>query len=299
MYYVFYVFAWLITWLPLRVLYLLSDFCYVLLYYVVGYRKQVTRMNLAHSFPDKSEKERRTIERRFYRYFCDLFVETLKLMHMSAKQMNRRMKYVNGEVIAEQYARGRSVMLMTSHYGNWEWTSSFSQFYPDKPVYQVYRRLKNKGFDRFMYDLRTRFGARNIEKHDVLRAMVRLKRDGQLCMFGMLSDQTPSPANIHYWTEFLHQDTPVLTGTEQLARKFDYPVFYISVTRLKRGYYQCELIPIALEPKEMQEFEITERYSRMLEQVIERAPQYWLWTHKRWKHKREKSGNGTEKEKCL
>ena len=284
MYYIFYGFVWLIAWLPLRVLYLLSDFCYLILYYLVGYRKKVTRANLKNSFPDKTKKEQRKIERRFYRYFCDLFVETLKLMHISPKQMNRRMVYINSEIIAEQYAKGRSVMVMTSHYGNWEWTSSFSQFYPDKPVYQVYRRLKNQNFDKFMYSLRTGFGAKNIEKNETLRAMVHLKKDNKLCMFGMLSDQTPSRNNIHYWTKFLNQDTPVITGTEYLARKFDYPVVYISVTRQKRGYYRCEFIPITLEPKDTTDFEITERYTRMLESAIEKAPEYWLWTHKRWKH---------------
>lgn len=286
MYYLFYGFVWLITWLPLRVLYLLSDFCFLIVYYVVGYRKKVVRRNISNSFPDKTDKELKRIERRFYRYFCDLFVESIKLMHISPKQMNRRMRYINGEIIAEQYAKGKSVMLMTSHYGNWEWTSTFSMFYPDKPVYQIYRRLKNKGFDQFMYQLRTRFGAKNIEKNNTLRTMVRLRQDSQLGMFGMLSDQTPSWNNIHYWTDFLHQDTPMITGTESLARKFDYPVVYISVTRRKRGYYDCELIPISLEPKQTKEFEITETYARMLEDSINRAPEYWLWTHKRWKHKR-------------
>ncbi len=287
MYYLLYAVTWVVTCLPLRVLYLFSDLLYVLIYHVAGYRQSVVRTNLSNAFPEKSEKERRAIERKFYRYLCDLFVETLKLLHMSPKQMNRRMVYVNGEMVAKQYARQRCIMLMTSHYGNWEWTSSFSQFYPDKPVYQVYRRLKNKGFDRFMYVLRTRFGAKNVEKHDVLRTMVRNRNEGRLCMYGMLSDQTPSPANIHYWTDFLRQDTPMLTGTEQLARKFDYPVFYISVERVKRGYYRCELLPLCTEPKETSKHEITERYARMLEQAIERAPQYWLWTHKRWKHKRQ------------
>ncbi len=286
MYYLFYAFAWLIAWLPLRVLYLLSDICFLILYYLVGYRKKVVRTNLEKSFPEKTKGERQRIEHRFYRYFCDLFVETIKLMHMSPRQMNKRMKYINGEIIAEQYARGKSVMLMTSHYGNWEWTSSFSLFYPDKPVYQVYRQLKNRNFDRFMYLLRIHFGAKNIEKKSTLRKMLQLRKEGRLCMFGMLSDQTPSPANIHYWTNFLNQNTPAITGTEQLARKFDYPVVYISVTRQKRGYYHCELIPISLNSAETEEFEITEKYTRMLEEAIRKAPEYWLWTHKRWKHAR-------------
>ena len=138
-----------------------------------------------------------------------------------------------------------------------------------------------------MCELRTKFTGKNVEKKDLIRKLVQLKSEGKMAMFGMISDQTPNSRSIHYWTNFLNQDTPVVIGTEVLARKFDYPVFYGEITRIKRGYYQCEFIPISMEPKLTAENEITETYIRMLENTIEVAPEYWLWSHRRWKHTRE------------
>jgi len=284
MFYLFYAFIWLITWLPLRVLYFISDFFFLIVYYLVGYRKKVVRINLEKSFPNKTKKEKRRIERRFYRYFCDLFIETIYEMHMSEKEINRRISFGNIDSILDQYSKGKSIMLMTAHYGNWEWASSISLKLPkESPLYSIYKQLKNKSFDSFIYELRLKFTGRNIEKRDLLRTMVRLKNESKISMFGMISDQTPTQKNIHYWTNFLNQVTPVLLGTEQLAKKFDYPVFYLHINRLKRGYYQYEFIPLSLEPMLTNEFEITENYMRILEKKIEESPEYWLWTHKRWK----------------
>jgi KDO2-lipid IV(A) lauroyltransferase len=287
MFHIFYAFIWLITWLPLRVLYVLSDFFYLIVYYVVGYRKKVVRRNLTHSFPHKSTKELRKIERRFFRYFCDVFIETLYEMHMSKTEILRRFQFINPELITAQYAKGKSVLIMTAHYGNWEWASAFSLVLPKKNIlYGIYKKLSNKHFDKLMYDLRLKFTGKNIETQDLLRTMVRLKNSDELSSFGMISDQTPTARTAHHWMMFLNQDTPVLLGTEQLAKKFDYPVFYCQINRVKRGYYTCEFLPIAMEPKLTAEFEITEKYMRLLEQKIEAEPEYWLWTHKRWKHKR-------------
>ena len=288
MFYLFYGFIWLITWLPLRVLYLLSDFIFLIIYYLVGYRKTVVRTNLKNSFPNKTEKELGQIERRFYRFFCDLFVETSKEMHMSKAEICRRMTMGNLDVVLDQYAKGKSIMLMSAHYGNWEWTSAISAYSPkDSLVYAVYRKLKNEKFDAFFYSLRSKLGAVNIEKHDLLRTMIRARKEGKAVMYGMISDQTPSKGHIHYWTNFLNQDTATLDGTEQLARKFDFPVFYAQITRIKRGYYHCEYIPITLEPKLTAEFEITEKFMRLLEKTIEGEPAFWLWSHRRWKHAHE------------
>jgi len=287
MFYLFYGFIWLITWLPLGVLYLFSDFFFLLVYFVAGYRKKVVRENLNNSFPTKTEKEKRKIERQFYRFFCDLFIEILKEMHMSKAEICRRMTMGNLDEVLEQTAKGKSVMLMTAHYGNWEWTSAISAYCPQESlVYAVYRRLKNKNSDSFIYSLRSKLGAINIEKSNLVRTMIRLKKEGKPGMFGMISDQTPSRGHIHYWTDFLNQDTATLNGTEQLARKFDYPVFFARITRKKRGYYHCELIPISLEPKLTPEFEITETYMRLLEKTIIDQPAYWLWSHRRWKNGR-------------
>lgn len=288
MYYLFYAFVWLITWLPLRVLYLFSDIYYLIIYYIVGYRKSVVRDNLLNSFPNKTKSELRSIERRFYHFFCDLFVETLYEMHCSEDEIRKRMKFVNVDMVLQQYEKGKSVMLMTAHYGNWEWTSSLSLHLPsDKPLYGIYKELRNHKFDTFICQLRRRFKGENVEKYDLVRKLVQLKREGKLAMFGMISDQMPNAASIHYWTNFLNHDTATLTGTEVLARKFDYPVYFGQITRIKRGYYTCEFIPIALEPKLTVENEITEMYIRQLEKTIQKTPEFWLWTHKRWKIQRE------------
>ena len=288
MFYILYAFIWLITWIPLRLLYVVSDICYPIVYHVVRYRKAVVRMNLAKSFPEKTEKERRAIERRFYHFFCDLFVETMYEMHISEKEIHRRMTFGNLEQILEQNAKNKSVMIMTAHYGNWEWTLAFSLFSPeDYPSNPIYKRLRNGRFDKMIHQLRARYGAKLIEKNDLLRVMFRLKKDNQVGNFWMISDQTPNGRNIHFWTPFLNQDTPTVTGTEQLARKFDYPVFYADINRIKRGYYHCEFKPISLEPTKTKEFEITENYMKLLQKSIEAHPEFWLWSHRRWKFHRD------------
>ncbi|MDD3320746.1 MAG: lysophospholipid acyltransferase family protein [Paludibacter sp.] len=288
MYYLFYGLIWLITWLPLPILYILSDFIFLFVYYVVGYRKNVVRNNLKNSFPTKSAKELKKIERKFYRYFCDVFIESLYEMHISKKEMMKRMNFSQLELVLEQYEKGKSCMLMTAHYGNWEWASGLSLFLPsDKPLYGVYKRLTSKHFDDLMCELRMKSTGLNVEKNDLLRKLFQLRKDKQLAMFGMISDQRPPRNSLHYWTTFLNQDTPIITGTEVLSRKFDYPVFYSEITRIKRGYYNCEFIPISLEPSKTSEFEISEKYIRLLEKTIETKPEFWLWTHRRWKFKRE------------
>lgn len=284
MFRVFYIFIWLLALLPLRLLYCLADLIFIPVY-LAGYRKKTVRRNLQNAFPEKSVKELRKIERHFYRYFCDLLMEDLKLIHISEKQIKKRIVFKNKEALIEQYNMGKSVMLYTSHYGNWEWNAAFSLYLPkESPVYQVYKGLKNKYFDKFMYDIRRKFGAENVEKKDLLRKMISLRKEGKLGMFGMISDQSPSANHIRYWTEFLNQHTPMLDGTEQLARKFDYPVFYIRLVRKRRGYYECQIEPIELEPAGAKQFDITEKYARLLEKDIRNAPQYWLWSHKRWKY---------------
>jgi len=288
MYYLIYASVWLITLLPFWLLYLLSDFLYPIVYYVVGYRKKVVHTNIRRSFPEKSEKEILKIERKFYRFFCDLFMETMKEMHFSESEMRRRMTYGNVEGILEQYARGKSVMIMTAHYGNWEWTLGFPLFMPaEQASNPIYMKQTSQHFDKLMYSLRSKFGAELIEKKELLRVMFRLKKEEKPGNFWMISDQTPTGSGANFfWTQFLNQDTATLTGTEQLAVKFDYPVFYADITRKKRGYYHCEYIPISLEPTKNKEFEITEKYLQLLENRIQTSPQYWLWSHRRWKYQR-------------
>jgi len=287
LYYFIYSLVWIVAWLPLRVLYLFSDIMYPIIYYVVRYRKAVVRANIANSFPEKNKKELREIERRFYRFLGDLFVETIYEMHIGEFEIRRRMTYGNVDSILEQYAVGKSVMVMTAHYGNWEWTLGFPLSMPGSYTSNpIYKQQYNKRVNRLMYDLRAKYGAELIEKKELLRVMFRLQKEQKLGNFWMISDQTPNARSIHYWTDFLNQDTAAVVGTEVLARKFNYPVFYAEISCVKRGYYHCEFIPVELEPGKTTEYEITEKYMQMLQRTIEAEPSYWLWSHRRWKHSR-------------
>lgn len=286
MYYLVSFFVKLISLLPFGLLYLLSDFFYIVVYYTVGYRKKVVRQNLNNSFPEKSETEILEIEKKFYRHFCDLIFEGFKLKSISPEKMKERMQYIDYEPAIAHYGEGRSVMLMTSHFGNWEWLSSFAANLPeDKPIHQVYRQQRSEVSDRIIGKLRSRFGGKNVEMNELYRTLIQMKTAGKPGMFGMISDQSPRFHSIHYWTEFLNQTTAMIDGTEQIARKFNYPVYYCDVKKLERGYYTCTFYPITTEPKETAEHEITEKYARMLESTILQQPEFWLWTHKRWKHK--------------
>lgn len=288
MFHIFYVFIWLISWLPLPVLYVLSDILYYLVYHIAGYRRKVVRKNLILSFPEKNITQIKEIEHKFYRYFCDLMVETFYLMHISKEEFLRRISYKNLDLITEQYKNKKSVMMMTAHFGNWEWLASMSMLLPvGSPMYGIYKKLSNKNFDKFMYDQREKFGGTNIETQELFRTLLRKRSDNEYGTYCMISDQRPTPESARHWMDFLHQDTSCLVGTEQLAKRFDYPVAFLSIERIKRGYYTCEFILIAAEPKKTAEYEITEKYMRILEKKIIEHPEFWLWSHNRWKHKRD------------
>ncbi len=270
--------------LPFSILYVLSDFIYLIVYYLIGYRKKVVRENLKRSFPDKTDRELLATEKKFYHHLCDLLFESIKMATISKEEMSRRMKILNYEPLLKHYDENKSVLLITSHYGNWEWTSSFSMYLPaDKPMYQVYKQLKNKFFDRLIYNLRIRFGSVNVEVNELFDVLSSLKQQGKMGMIGLISDQSPSRKGIKYQSQFLNQRTPVITGTEIIAKKYDFPVYFVQIRRVKRGYYTCNPVPICLHPQESGKFEITEKYIRLLEQEIMAEPAYWLWSHRRWK----------------
>ena len=289
-YYIVYGLVKLLSLFPFAVLYALSDVLYPVIYYIIGYRKQVVRDNLSYSFPEKTEQERKAIEKKFYRHFCDLIFENIKFAGISVSEINKRMLYNNFEPALKHLDEGRSVMLYSSHYGNWEWNSSFILHLPkDMPIYPIYKKQTSEVSDRIIHKIRNHFGTETIEMKNLLRVMAAMRSEGRFGMFGMISDQSPTRESLHYFTQFLNQHTAVITGTEQIARKFDYPVYYARLKKLKRGYYTSELIPVSLHPKETPEFEISEKYMRLLKEDILRDPAIWLWTHKRWKYTREKT----------
>ena len=287
-YYLLYGFCRLLALMPLWILFGFSDLVlYPLLYYVIGYRKKVVRRNLAASFPEKTDKERSAIERGFYHQFCDYMVESLKLLHYSEKQMNKHVVFKGVEKVHELYEKGGSGFMFLGHYANWEWLSSLGMHIPELRFPIVYRPLKNKAFDRLFITLRSQFKGFTISKNEILRYVITNKKEGVRFFVATLADQTPSTNNIHYYTTFLNQDTPVFTGTERMAKKTNTAIFYLDVIKIKRGYYEGHFELITDTPSEMPEFEITECYMRKMEQTILRNPALYLWTHKRWKHSRD------------
>lgn len=274
--------------LPLRALYGLSYVLYILVYKIVGYRVKVVRTNLKNSFPDKNTEELKSVEREFYRHFCDYFVETIKVIHMSDKEIQKRIVFKNMDMVKDLIKDGNSCLMYLGHYGNWEWVPSITRHFEDgEQLAQIYRQLRNKAMDDIFLKLRKRFGSLGIEKGQTFREIIRLKKEKVKCVIGFMSDQNPSPRNIHYWTDFLNQDTPVYTGVERIAKKTGFVVTYLDVVRVKRGYYECTVKLISDKPADEPQFAITERYIREMEKTILRNPAYWLWTHKRWKYKRE------------
>ncbi|MDR0748768.1 MAG: lysophospholipid acyltransferase family protein [Tannerellaceae bacterium] len=273
--------------LPFRALYALSDILYVIVYKAAGYRLKVVRRNMKASFPEKTDEELRRLERAFYHHFCDYIVETVKLAHISPSEIKKRAKMTNPELI-DRLTLGKHACVIgyMGHYANWEWFTSVCLSFEPVP-YQIYRPLKSKAFDRLFIRLRTRFGAYCVRKEDAARKVIWLEKNGQRSVVPFIADQTPSKANIHYWTQFLGQDTPFFTGAERLARKLDLPVVFFDVQKVKRGYYRVDVKLISESPKDTPEFWLTEQYARMMEQCIMRNPAYWLWTHRRWKHKHE------------
>lgn len=285
--YILYIFIWLLSFLPFRMLYILADMNYVLLYYVIRYRRRVVRANLCNSFPEKSLKEIVDIERKYYKHMADLSVELYKLWHMSEASIRKRCVFRNTELPRKYFDEGRSVIGVLGHYGNWEWMSSYGLWENDADFLALYKPIRDKVTDRMMKEIRSRFGAVLVAKDDTLRVIARYRSEGRLFLAGFIGDQTPNVHNLNFWTRFLNQDTPVLLGTEKIARKYDIPVVSVRMRKVRRGYYEVEFVDVCPHPAELEPGVLTEKHTRLLESFIREEPQYWLWSHKRWKHRRE------------
>lgn len=285
-YYLSFTLWFIISLLPLWVFYRLSDGLYYLVYHVVRYRRRVVYANLRSSFPEKSEAEIERIAKDFYSFFCDYIVETLKFFSMSEKNIRKRMQFEGLDQVREDFANGRSVTLYLGHYCNWEWISSLG-LHLDEQCGQIYHPLENATLDRLFLYMRGRFKAQSIKMDDTFLTILKWKKEGRKNIVGYIADQVPGYNNIHYWADFLHHDTPVFTGAERISKIMDTAVYYIDVERPRRGYYVARFIKIADSLNEHPVFFATEQYFRLLEKNIQRAPQYWLWSHKRWKRTRE------------
>lgn len=270
--------------LPFRLLYVVSDVFYLILL-VSNYRKGVVIRNLSKSFPEKNEQEIRCIMRSYYRYLCDLIVESLKAARMTEKESRERCVFEHAEWLDELYRNERSIIIVTGHYGNWEWASSCFSLNTSFDLGVIYRPLSNKYFDRLIARMRSRFGTRIIPEARTLREMAANRE--RITATAFVADQS-APRDHAYWTTFLNQDTSIYTGPEKLARKFNFAVVYMNTHRLRRGYYK--LIPELLfdQPRNTVAGEISSTFASRLEKDIVNDPSTWLWSHKRWKHKRPK-----------
>lgn len=279
---------YVLSLIPMRGLYLLSDFLYLIIYKGFGYRTKVVRKNLRNSFPDKTEAERKKIEQGFYHFLCDYIVETIKLMSISKEEMKRRVEFDDLEKIRELVREGKSVAAYLGHYCNWEWITSMGLHFGDEcKLGEVYHVLQSRVMDKLMLHLRNRMGTENIPMAEVLRRIITIKKEGNKSVIGFISDQAPILYNVPHWIEFLHQQTPFITGTERLAKKLDMACVYFDVQCPKRGHYRLGVKVLVKDTKDIPDWKITEMYAREMEKTIKRQPQYWLWSHNRWKRKPE------------
>jgi len=284
-YYLTLPFIYLVSVLPFPILYFFSDGMYILIYYVLRYRRKVVRENLVNSFPEKSQKEIGEIERKFYKYFCDLFLETFKTLTISKDNMVKHCRFEpETQAIFDQLAaENQSFMVVMGHFGNWEWGGNTFSICCKHQLYVIYHPLSNKYFNGLIYRMRTRFGTKLIPMKDTLRDM--LKNRNTLTATAFIADQSPLPENA-YWMEFLNQDTPVFLGIEKISLKIRFPIVYITIRRVKRGYYLVFAERIELPLNLQKSGTTTEIHTRRLEADIRSQPENWLWTHRRWKHKR-------------
>lgn len=276
--------------LPLRVLYFLSDLLYYPLYYCIRYRRSIVRRNLTGSFPEKESKEIVRIEKEFYQFFCDYVVETIKLLTLSKKHLMKRMTFEGIDTIIQDMEKHDKDLCFVylGHYGNWEWIASLAYWTP-QPILcaQIYHPLRNKAFDRLFLNLRNQFGGECIPMKVTLRRIIELKKARQKTIIGFISDQLPKWSSIHHFTPFLHRETAVFTGTEQMGKKLGALIYYAEVTRPQRGTYHCTFKKLVENPTAMQDFEITDKYTMLLEEMIRKEPYLWLWSHDRWKRTKE------------
>ena len=281
---------YLISLLPFCVLYALSDIAYLLIYKLIGYRRTVVRNNLTTSFPEKDIDEIKDIERKFYHWFCDYFFEAIKLLSISNRELNHRLHVLNPEVHEQWFLKGRNNAAFLGHYCNWEWLSRVGKdMNQERRLCLIYDPLHSKPFDNLFLKIRT-YPPTGVPtpKRNILRQLLEWKQQGIFSMSGYIADQAPKWQNIHMWIPFLnHPYSPVFTGAERIARKMNNVIYYAKMSRPRRGYYEMEYVLITDDPNSMPEGDITRRFFNLLEESIRNRPEFYLWTHNRWKRTKE------------
>ncbi len=277
--------VWTISHIPFRMLYILSDILYYPFYYIVRYRRKMTRKNLTETFADRSEDEIIKIEKRFYHFFIDMILESCKLISISPEDMKKHVRFTNIDLVNGMLAEGKSVSGFLGHYGNWEWISSIGLWLDKSAGFaQIYHKLRNKQMDRIMLKLRTRMGGQCVGMYQTVRFIANAANENKPYVIGFIADQSPKKREVKHYMQFLNHNIPVLTGTEKVTKHFGYCAVFVSIQRIKRGYYECKLTPLHDDPKSLPDFELTSLYYQRLEQEIMQHPEYYLWTHNRFKY---------------
>lgn len=274
---------WVISILPFRLLYVLSDIFYALVYYIIGYRKQVVLDNLKLALPNKSEKEILAIRKRFYHHLCDMMFEAIKSITISEEEMKKRYVFTNIDDIIKLEKEQRSIVLFMGHYASWEWVFIMQTQIKHKG-YAVYKRLSNKYFDRLVKRIRAKYNSYLITTKETFAVLIKAKKDRKLTLNGFVFDQSPKLSKAVHWQHFMGKEVPVHVGAEILAKRLDMATLFLKVKKVKRGHYEASFIDIIRDAKDYQDFELTDLYLKRVEEQIHEAPEYYFWTHKRWKH---------------
>jgi len=275
-----------ISHLPFRMLYWISDLVYFVAYYLIGYRKNVVRENLKKSFPHLNEKDIRKIEKKFYKHFADFLIESAKSISISNESIKKRCAIINPELIHKYHTDKKNVIVLCGHYNNWEYYAVGIAQQMKHETIAAYRPLKNKFFDNVILKSRQRFGIKMLSMRSIPRYFSKMKNEHNPTLSIMVNDQSPGNPKTAYWNTFLNQETGWMKGAEKLARKYNQVVLFGCIRKVKRGFYEVTFYPITENPKQEKDGFILDKHAEYLEMVIHENPQYWLWSHKRWKHQK-------------
>lgn len=287
LYLLLYPILFLISILPFRLLYILSDCVYILVYRIIGYRKKTVRENLALALPHLSDQERLLIEKKSYKHLCDMFLEMIKTMTISVKEIEKRFVFKNLPEYLELEKKGKSVALMCAHYASYEWVISMNGRI-NYEGYAIYKKINNPYFDRLVKKIRSRFKAYLITTRETRAIIESNERKGNHAIYGFASDQSPQVKSKTYWSKFMGIEVPVYVGAELISKSHDMNVVFLKVEKVKRGYYEATIELLSDDVKLVPDYQITETFLRKVEQQILEAPEFYLWTHKRWKHRNKK-----------
>ncbi len=280
-----------ISYIPFRALYVLSDILFFPFYFIIRYRRKIVRKNLTESFPDKSKDEIIQIEKKFYHFFLDMFLESCKLISITPEEIKKRMKFTNIGMVNDMLAEGKSISVFIGHYGNWEWLSSIGLWlHKNAVVAQIYHKLRNKPMDKIMKRLRERMGNICVEMYKTVRFIANAATDNKPYLIGFIADQSPRKKEVKHFIHFLNHEIPVLTGVEKTTKYFGYNAVFLGLKRVRRGYYECEFLSLHDNPKSLPDFELTSLYYQRLENEIQQHPEFYLWTHNRFKYAMKPSG---------